>query len=61
MDEDIGELENETIFEPGEDDVQPDEHKAMQMGKGLDNDLRDPWFHTDEGKTWLAEHGGGEG
>jgi hypothetical protein len=56
---DIGDLENETIFVPTEDDAVPAEHAQMHMGKvGRDkgNDLRDPFFRTDEGEAWLDEH-----
>lgn len=53
--DDIGALENETIYVPHPDDEVPEEHAAMQMGRGEENDLRDPWFHTDEGRAWLAE------
>lgn len=47
-----------TVFIPGEDDADPDAEAQMHMGKGgpEENDLRDPWFHTDEGKAWLAAH-----
>jgi hypothetical protein len=58
--QDIGDLDNEKIFIPAEDDAVPEEHAQMRMGKvehgGLDNDLRDPFFRTDEGAAWLDEH-----
>lgn len=70
--QDIGDLDNETIFIPTEDDAVPAEHAQMHMGKvegergDENNDLRDPFFHTDEGRAWLDEHeqaaaDGGEG
>jgi hypothetical protein len=54
--DDIGALENETIFIPGAEHKAPGEHAQMMMGRDHENDLRDPWFHTEEGKAWLAEH-----
>lgn len=54
--DDIGALENETIFIPREEHVDPAGEATMRMGQGPGNDLRDPWFHTDEGRVWLAEH-----
>ncbi len=59
--QDIGDLDNETIFVPTEDDAVPEEHAQMHMGKvegphGSDNnDLRDPFFRTDEGQAWLDD------
>lgn len=53
---DIGALENETIFIPREEYADPGGEAEMQMGQDRENDLRDPWFHTDEGQAWLAEH-----
>jgi len=54
-DDDIGALENETIFIPSAEDDAPEEHATMMMGRDEENDLRDPWFHSDEGRAWLAE------
>lgn len=56
---DIGHLDNETIYVPAEEDDDPEASAQMHMGKADEdegNDLRDPWFHTDEGKAWLAEN-----
>jgi hypothetical protein len=56
---DIGSLENETIFIPSDEHIDPDAEARMQMGRPYlnpGNDLRDPWFHTEEGQAWLAEH-----
>lgn len=55
---DIGALENETVFVPSDEDVAPMAHEKMRMGKGEQNDLRDPWFGTPEGAAWLAGHEG---
>lgn len=55
--DDIGALENETIFVPLEVDAVGAEHEEMHQGKDEENDLRDPWFHTREGRAWLAEQG----
>lgn len=60
-DDDIGALENETIFVPSDDDAAPEEHELMQMGQGPENDLRDPWFHKPEGAAWLAQREGEDG
>jgi hypothetical protein len=54
--QDIGALENETIFIPGDGDVVAEDHAEMRMGDGPDNDLRDPFFRTDAGTAWLDEH-----
>ena len=54
----IGDLENETIFVPEDQHVDPEGESDMRMGRGYvspENDLRDPWFHTEEGAAWLAE------
>lgn len=69
--QDIGDLGNETIFVPTEDDAVPEEHAQMRMGRvdgehgSENNDLRDPFFRTAEGQAWLDEHeqaaAGGEG
>lgn len=56
---DIGELDNKTVFVPNPDHADPDAEFRMQMGRGSSNDLRDPWFHTDEGRAWLDEQGEG--
>lgn len=56
-DEPIGDLGNETVFMPSSDDHDEHAHEQMQMGKGPENDLRDPWFRTDEGRAWLADQG----
>jgi len=58
---DIGDLENETVFVPTPDDVVSHEHDQMHMGKGHENDLRDPWFHTPEGQAWLEQQEGWSG
>jgi hypothetical protein len=60
--QDIGDLENETIFVPAEEHAAPEEHAQMRMGRvdgeggSENNDLRDPYFRTDEGRAWLDEH-----
>ena len=54
---DIGALENETIFIPDEEHRDPEAESTMMMGRGWENDLRDPWFHTDEGRQWLSARG----
>jgi hypothetical protein len=62
QEQDIGDLDNETIFVPAEDDAVPEEHAQMRMGKvdgehgDEDHDLRDPFFRTDGGQAWLDEH-----
>lgn len=43
------------LFVPTRDDVDPQAEATMVMGRGPENDLRDPWFHTEEGQRWLAE------
>ena len=53
-DDDIGALENETVFVPSGDDAVPEEQELMQMGTGPENDLRDPWFDKPEGAAWLV-------
>lgn len=51
-----------TVFIPEDGDADPDAEAQMQMGSGPENDLRDPWLLTDEGKAWLASlPKGGEG
>lgn len=58
----IGDLENETVFVPDPEHSDPEAEARMQMGRvdlHPENDLRDPWFHTDEGRAWLAEQGEG--
>lgn len=54
---DIGDLENETIFVPVEEHHDDDDQATMMMGRDEENDLRDPWFHTEEGRAWLAARG----
>jgi hypothetical protein len=60
--QDIGDLDNETIFVPTEDDAELEEHAQMHMGRvegehgAENNDLRDPFFRTEEGQAWLDEH-----
>lgn len=52
--------DDDEIFEPGDADIDPDAERSMEQGRAdldPDNDLRDPWFHTDEGRAWLAEQG----
>lgn len=49
-------LENETTFVPEDQHVDPEGEADMRMGRDPENDLRDPWFHTQEGAAWLAEH-----
>lgn len=62
QEQDIGDLDNETIFVPTEDDAAPEEHAQMHMGRvdgaggSENNDLRDPFFRTEEGQAWLDEH-----
>jgi len=45
----------EPVFIPGPGDVDPQLKTVMQQGQGPENDLRDPWFHAEEGQRWLAE------
>jgi hypothetical protein len=55
---------NPDIYIPEGDDHDPELAAVMQQGKAdLDpnNDLRDPWFHTNEGRQWLAERGERDG
>lgn len=52
----IGALENETVFAPEVEHIDPAGEAEMQMGQGPENDLRDPWFCTEDGVAWLAEH-----
>jgi hypothetical protein len=47
---DIGDLENETIFDPtGATPARVEYHDDESGG-------RDPFFATDEGKAWLDDH-----
>lgn len=49
---------DENIYEPSKEDINEEEHEQMQQGKGAENNLRDPWFDTEEGQTWLRERNG---
>lgn len=44
----------EAIYVPGPEDHDPEGASLMTMGRGAENDLRDPWFHTEEGQAWLT-------
>jgi hypothetical protein len=51
---------DDEIFEPTDVDIDHAAEAEMAQGRADLNpeyDLRDPWFHTDEGKAWLAERG----
>jgi hypothetical protein len=54
-------VSDDDIFVPSDDDSDPEAEALMQQGKASGehdpNNLRDPWFHTDEGRAWLAERG----
>ena len=52
--------DDDEIFEPVDSDIDNDAEQSMEQGRvDLDggNNLRDPWFDTDEGRAWLAERG----
>lgn len=58
----IGDLENEEVYVPDEGDTDHESEAWMQMGRAEadpNNDLRDPWFHSEQGRAWLAERGEG--
>lgn len=48
------------IFIPLYLDLDPEAESMMEQGRDEDsenNDLRDPWFHTEEGQQWLTDQG----
>ncbi len=51
--------DEETPYRPLGRDVDTHAEAIMRQGKVDDhdgNDLRDPWFHTQPGQAWLADH-----
>lgn len=47
-------MADEQPYMPDVQDIDSGAETAMENAGGFE-DLRDPWFHTEDGKLWLAE------